>query len=504
MGWTCAGLGAGLLLWSLAAGDEAGWRLLPGGGLLVAWALLAGVPSVAGRRWRQPLSAIAPAPTSDGAEAGSVIRDSLTGLPNRTELVRAVQGSLDRGGEFALLVVDLDGFKEVNDALGYPIGDAVLLEVARRLGGSIRSGDMLAHLGGDNFSVVVSGGLETVKKVVRRLLASLQPPIMLDGISVSVRASIGIARGPEDGADGHTLLRRSEGAMYRAKARGGSWSLHVLDQDVLQARRLQLAGQLAAALATREIEVHFQPAIDTLSGRCLMLEALVRWRHPKYGLIAPDEFVPLAEHHGLGLTLFRRVLRSALAQCSQWRRGGLAHAVSVNISPQTLLDARAVSVVASALASAQLPSNALVIELTEEAFVGDIGQLLTALHQLRSLGVGLAIDDFGAGYSSLAYLGRLPVDVVKLDRAFASGLGSDPASEAIIALSVELSHRLGLTVIAEGVETEAAFEALRRYGCDIAQGYWICPPATAAQITEWLATPSRPGLRGGTAGRLEA
>jgi len=441
--------------------------------------------------------------TSEGARTENLRGDPLTGLPNRAELVRAAQGRLDRGGDFGLLVVDLDGFKEVNDALGYPVGDAVLLEVAHRLGVSIRSGDMLAHLGGDNFSVLVSGGLDTVKKVARRLLASLRPPIIVDGISVTVRASIGIARGPEDGSDGHTLLRRSEGAMYQAKVRGGSWSLHVNDQDVLQARRLQLASQLAAALATRQIEVHFQPTVDTMSGRCFMLEALVRWRHPEYGLISPDEFVPLAEHHGLGLALFRRLLRSALSQCSDWRRSGLARAVSVNISPQTLLDPQAVSAVASALSSAQVPSNALVLELTEEAFVGEIGQLLTALNQIRSLGVGLAIDDFGAGYSSLAYLRRLPVDVVKLDRAFASGLGFDPASEAIIALSVELSHRLGLTVIAEGVETEAAFEALRRHGCDIAQGYWICRPSPATEITEWLASAARPGLRSGATRVLE-
>ena len=502
LGWTSAGLGAALLLWSWVTGEEAGWWLLPGGALLAGWVFLVGAPAVALGRWRRSPSGIAPTVTSE--DAGNVRGDSLTGLPNRAELVRAAQGRLDRGGEFALLVVDLDGFKEVNDALGYPVGDAVLLEVARRLGASIRSGDMLAHLGGDDFSVLVSGGLETVKKVVRRLLASLRPPIVMDGFSVTVRASIGIARGPEDGADGHTLLRRSEGAMYRAKVRGGSWSLHVIDQDVAQARRLQLASQLAAALATTQIEVHFQPTVDTTSGRCFMLEALVRWRHPKYGLIPPDEFVPLAEHHGLGLALFRRVLRSALSQCSDWRRSGLSQAVSVNISPQTLLDPQAVSAVASALSSAQIPSNALVLELTEEAFVGDIGQLLSALHQIRRLGVGLAIDDFGTGYSSLAYLRRLPVDVVKLDRTFASGLGSDPACEAIIALSVELSHRLGLTVIAEGVETEAAFEALRRHGCDLAQGYWICRPSPAAEITAWLAAAARPGLRSGATGLLEA
>ena len=503
LGWTSAGLGAGLLLWSWVTGEEAGWWLLPGGALLAGWAFVVAAPALAVGRWRRSPSAVAPGVTSDGAGTENLRGESLTGLPNRAELVRAAQGRLDRGGEFALLVVDLDSFKEVNDALGYPVGDAVLLEVAHRLGGSIRSGDMLAHLGGDNFSVLVSGGLETVKKVVRRLLASLRPPIIVDGISVTVQASIGIARGPGDGPDGHTLLRRSEGAMYRAKVRGGSWSLHVIDEDVTQARRLQLASQLAGALATRQIEVHFQPTVDTMSGRCFMLEALVRWRHPKYGLICPDEFVPLAEHHGLGLALFRRVLRSALSQCSDWRRRGLAQAVSVNISPQTLLDPQAFSAVASALSSAQVPPNALVLELTEEAFVGDMGQLLTALNRIRSLGVGLAIDDFGAGYSSLAYLRHLPVDVVKLDRAFASGLGSDPACEAIIALSVELSHRLELTVIAEGVETEAAFDALRRHGCDIAQGYWICRPSTATEITGWLASAKRPGLRSGAAGLLE-
>jgi len=412
--------------------------------------------------------------------------DALTGLANRTALTRVVSETLARREAFALIVMDLDGFKDINATLGHPVGDQVLVAVARRVESVLRPWDVFTRIGGDEFALVITDRVGLAEQVAARILAALKAPIDVDGVAITVRASIGIVDAPSDGTDAHTLLRRADAAMYRAKARGGGIYRHAEDDDLSAARRLQLAGQLQEALITGQIEQHYQPTIDISSGQCSVLEALARWRHPELGLVGPSEFVPLAEQYGLGPALARHVLSLALATCAGWRNDGLADAIAVNVSPDTLVDPDFAGHVATALAHARLPGSALVVELTEDSFARDTPELLAALTRLRDLGVRLAIDDFGTGYSSLSYLAHMPIEAVKLDRVFAAGLSSDGANDAIVEMSIELAHRLGFRVIAEGVETPEALAALGRYGCDGAQGFHICRPAPAEDITAWL------------------
>jgi diguanylate cyclase (GGDEF)-like protein/PAS domain S-box-containing protein len=413
--------------------------------------------------------------------------DALTRLVNRASLADQVGEALLRGKRFSLLVMGLDGFKDINDTLGHSVGDDVLVAVARRLATGLREGDVLARFGGDEFGVLVPEASERAKDIARRLLEALHDPVEVDGVAITVRASAGIACAPHDGTDPGTLLRRAESAMYTAKQRDNKIHNYEKGDDRAAARRLQLAGQLPAGIALSEIEVYYQPTIELVEGRCEMLEALVRWHHPQFGLVSPMEFVPLAEQYGLGFQLLRRVLSQALAQCARWREQGLARSVSVNVSASSIADPGFLPCVATELARAGLPCEALVLELTEDAFACEGPGVRDALNELHSIGVRVAIDDFGTGYSSLAYLKQLPVSAVKLDRSFVAGLGSDGSDDAIVALAVELGHHLGLTVIGEGVETAVQLDALRRHGCDVAQGYWVFRPASARAITGWLA-----------------
>jgi diguanylate cyclase len=371
--------------------------------------------------------------------------------------------------------------------------------VANRLAATVRKDDLIARLGGDEFAVVVSGRANTATRVANQLLGALVIPFTVDGVAITVRASIGVVRAFDHGADAHTLLRRADAAMYRAKLRGSSSHLYEPADEQGAARRLQLAGELPAALGAGAIAVHYQPIVGLGEGGETSVEALVRWAHPRHGVISPSEFVPLAEEYGLGLALFRYVLARALTQARAWKDAGLACAVAVNISPRTLVETSLAAIVATALTAAGLGAESLILEITEDAFAGFGPELLESLLGLRALGVRLAIDDFGTGYSSLAYLTRLPVQIIKLDRIFSDGLGGTGFNDAIVALTVQLAHQLNLTVVAEGVETPDALDALRRQGCDAAQGYWVCRPAPGADVTRFLAegSASRDGSRAG-------
>jgi predicted signal transduction protein with EAL and GGDEF domain len=347
----------------------------------------------------------------------------------------------------------------------------------------------LARFGGDEFALIVfdEDPPSVVRDLAVRLLDLMSTPVEVDGVAITVRASIGIVCAPEDASDADSLLSRVDSAMYRAKQVGNTFGRYVAGDERGAARRLSLAGQLPAALASEQIEVHYQPTVELDTGRCNVLEALVRWRHPDYGLVPPAEFVPLAEQYGLGIPLVKRVMADALAQCAHWRAEDLARSVAVNVAPATLVDPRFISCVVKALAAANVPAEALVLELTENAFAGDLPAVRDALVQLGAIGIKVAIDDFGTGYSSLAHLERFPVHAVKLDRAFTVGLGSDSANDAIMSLTARLGRQLGLTVIAEGVETLSELEAAARHGCDVAQGFWICAPSPADTILTWLA-----------------
>ena len=284
--------------------------------------------------------------------------------------------------------------------------------------------------------------------------------------------------------------------MYSAKGRDSRVQSYAGD-DQGAVRRLQLAGQLPTALAGPEVQVHYQPTVELATTGCEVVEALVRWHHPLFGPVPPVEFVPLAEQYGLGFQLLRRVLSDALAECARWRAAGTARSVAVNVSPRTLVDPDMVALVATELTRAGLPAEALVLEMTEDAFACDGPGTRDAIANLHDLGVRVAIDDFGTGYSSLSYLKQLPVSYLKIDRSFVAGLGSEASDDAIVSLAVDIGHRLGMRVVGEGVETEDQFEALRRYGCDTGQGYWICRRAPrrhrplARQLRD---APSRPNL----------
>jgi diguanylate cyclase (GGDEF)-like protein len=419
-------------------------------------------------------------------------RDDLTGLANRSVLLAAIEERLAAGAPFSLLLMDLDSFKDINDSLGHTVGDVVLRQVADRLRAAVRTRDLLARLGGDEFAVVTDATGDDAALVARRVLAALVDPLDLDGIPIPVRASIGIADSA-DGADPPTLLRRADAAMYRAKERGNSVRSHTADEgDAATARRLRLAGELGRAIGEGEIEVHFQPTWSVVHGRPRSAEALVRWRHPGEGMIPPLDFVGLADRHGLGLALFRTVLHESLRWCRRWRDEGLLEAVAVNVSPHTLLDPQLLGVVQQALAVTRLPGDALILEITENSLVDDSPELRAVLARLADAGVRLSIDDFGTGYSSLAYLKTLPVRHVKLDRAFTADLGHGGADDVIVPLIVDAAHRLGLTVVAEGVETATAMQLLSSFGCDTLQGYHLCRPCPPEETSAWLAAHRSP------------
>jgi diguanylate cyclase (GGDEF)-like protein len=428
--------------------------------------------------------------------------DELTGCANRAGLTRVLRQTLAAGQPFALLLIDLDHFADVNVTLGHPVGDHVLVSVARRFSWTLRRHDLLARLGGDEFAVLVrasaADGTVDATAAAAELVEVLAIPVEVNGLTIRARASVGVVVAPEDGDDVDTLLRRADLALHRAKERGGTWARFEADDEAAAARRLQLSESLPIALADppsgrAEFEVHFQPIIELVSGGVRSVEALARWQHPLLGAIPPTEFVALAERCGLGLQLFRAVLGRSLGQLALWRSANLLDSIAVNVSPCQLIDQALFGVVADALILADLPPNALTLEITENALI-ESGEATATLRRLHELGVRLAIDDFGTGYSSLSNLLLLHIDVLKLDRSFVMGLATEPRHASLVSLAVGTAHRLGLTVVAEGVEDAETLATLRQHDCDSAQGYHIARPAPANVITEWLERRHRSGV----------
>jgi diguanylate cyclase (GGDEF)-like protein len=429
--------------------------------------------------------------------------DELTGCSNRAGITRVMRELLGEGQPFALLLVDLDHFTDVNVTLGHPVGDHVLVAVARRFAWTLRRHDVLGRLGSDEFAVIVRIGPDEVdacgkgvdpSAAAAELVEVLDIPVDVDGVAITSRASVGVVLAPDDGTDVDTLLRRADLALQRAKQRGGTWARFDRTDEGAAARRLELSEALPIALAPPAgaasaaggLDVHFQPIVELGTQRVRSAEALVRWRHPSLGTVAPLEFVGLAERYGMGMQLFRFVLARSLGQLSLWRVAGLLDSVSVNVSPRQLADPALVDVVADALVGADLPPSALTLEITEDALIDHDGAVIATLRRLHELGVRVAIDDFGTGYSSLTNLRMLHVDVLKLDRSFVIGLGAESRQDALVSLAVGTAHRLGLTVVAEGVEDADTLTMLRQHGCDAAQGYHVCRPGTAAVVGEWL------------------
>jgi diguanylate cyclase (GGDEF)-like protein len=418
--------------------------------------------------------------------------DGLTGLPNRAmfneQLGQAVRTARRSGQPLSVLLLDMDRFKTINDTLGHPVGDQALREVGLRVRNALRDSDIVARLGGDEFAVLLAtGSVENSRVVAEKIHKALEEPLVIDGQPMDMAASIGIARFPEHGEDSSALLRAADVAMYEAKRAKSRYAIYDPSHDVRRQEFLTLLGELRRAVEAGELVLHYQPKMSLVEGRVTSVEALVRWRHPHRGFIEPVDFIPFAEQTGYISSITRWVLSRAIEQCGVWERTGLRIRMCINISSRDLQqEDELVQFVAAALQAAELPAGMLCLEITESALMEDPGSAQSTLRRLRELGIATSIDDYGTGYSSLAYIKQLAVNELKIDRAFVSGMEADRRNAAIVRSTIELGHNLGLTVVAEGVETEHELAELRRFGCDEAQGFLFARPMPAPALERWL------------------
>ena len=433
--------------------------------------------------------------------------DSLTGLPNRLLLARKldelIKHSTARLRRFAVMLIDLDRFKEINDSLGHLAGDELLCIMSERIRSQVRASTALARLGGDEFVLVVEDldDCRHAAGVAARLHQAISQPVTLCGIVVHVSASIGIARFPDDGSDSSALLQHADAAMYHVKnnERGG-YKFYSSEIHTSSRERLEVDDALRKALTAGEFEFHYQPKVDVRTGRIEAAEALIRWRHPERGLVPPADFIPLAEETGLIVPIGEWGLREACRQAGEWQRTRLGTVpVAVNVSAKQFKRRDFAEVVARIVGESGLDPRLLELELTESAVMHDPESSIRALRQLTSLGVAISLDDFGTGYSSLSYLRRLPLTKLKIDRSFIQELGTNCDSEQIVRAIVSLGHNLHLKVIAEGVETALQLQFLRETGCDKYQGYYCSRPLPAEEFTKLVlanraASPATLGL----------
>jgi diguanylate cyclase (GGDEF)-like protein/PAS domain S-box-containing protein len=422
--------------------------------------------------------------------------DALTRLPNRVflhgRLEQAMASARRKSSDLAMLFIDMDRFKNINDTLGHHVGDALLVEVGQRLRGVVRDSDIVARLGGDEFVLVLTGiakdGARAAASVATKAMTVLGRPYLVLGHELHSTPSIGIGIFPADGEDADTLMKSADTAMYHAKSSGrNNFQFFTAAMNQATVERLALEVGLRSAIEREELFVHYQPQMDVRRGRIVGMEALLRWRHPERGLIPPLKFIPIAEDTGQIEAIGAWVLEQALTQVARWRADGRADLrVAVNLSAQQLRGDGFAALVAQALQRHALPGEALELEITESVAMRDPTRTAELLRQLRSHGVALAIDDFGTGYSSLAYLKRLPLSCLKLDRSFVMDIDHDPNDAAICTATIQLAHSLGLGVVAEGVESQAQLAFLRELGCDTAQGHFISKPLAADDCQRFL------------------
>lgn len=415
--------------------------------------------------------------------------DALTNLPNRVLFRERLDRDLARlapGTQLAILILDLDGFKSVNDAYGHPVGDLLLRQAADRLRSCVDDTDTIARLGGDEFVVIQPAvrAPEDVEELAERIIRTLDEPFQLEGVSVTIGASIGIAFAPAAGSTADQLIRAADVALYRAKSEGrGTYRRYVDSMDASVQAQQELKVALKGAIARQELEVYFQPVVELASNKVSTCEALIRWRHPGKGMISPAEFIPLAEESGLIIPIGEWVLQTACREASRWPDGT---AVAVNLSPLQFRNGDLVHTVSAALAASGLPASRLQLEITESVMLDECDTNLRILQDIRLLGVKIAMDDFGTGYSSLGYLRTFPFDKIKVDGAFISDLPDGRESLAIIRAVAGIGRSLGITTTVEGVETQAQLDAVKREGFDEAQGFLFSPPVPAAEIARVL------------------
>jgi diguanylate cyclase (GGDEF)-like protein len=420
------------------------------------------------------------------------LHDSLTGLPNRVlfqrRLVDAIDDARGRHGKLAVMLMDLDHFKEINDTLGHHFGDLLLQEIGPRLANVLRDRDLMARLGGDEFGLVLPDipDEDTAIRVASRILEELEQPVSVEGLALDVSGSIGISLFPSQANDAEALLRRADVAMYAAKENGGGWERYSDEMDRHNPQRLTLIGQVRPALEAGEFVMHYQPKVRLSDGRAAGAEALIRWQHPTLGMVPPDEFIPLVEKTVLLRPLTHYVVEKVLGQWREWANIGIRIPIAVNISARSLLDGDLPDQIQEQLQRWDVPPAFLRMELTENFLMSDSGRSNAVLNRLSDIGVGLSIDDFGTGYSSLSYLKRLPIEEIKIDRSFVMQMHVDANDFMIVRATVDLGRNLGLRVVAEGVEDLATFDRLAEFGCDEAQGYYISRPIGAVEFTQWL------------------
>jgi diguanylate cyclase (GGDEF)-like protein len=420
------------------------------------------------------------------------LHDPLTGLPNRVlfadRISQAIRIAKRSGDEVAVFLMDLDRFKEVNDTLGHHSGDLLLQELAVRLQRALRTSDTVARLGGDEFGVLLPDLVDrrAIEEVVDRIRAAVERPFHVQDLPLAIETSIGVSIFPEHGHDVDALLQKADVAMYMAKEGNSAHAIYDPREDEYDPTRLTLVGELRRAIEAAELTVFYQPKADLRSGEVRGTEALVRWEHPERGLLLPSEFIPLAQHTGLIRPLTLYVLDVAMAQVRAWQHKGRNMSVAVNLATRNLLDAGLPDDVQELLDKWQLDPGSVEFEITESTIMADPFRALAVLRRLHEMGTRLSIDDFGTGYSSLAYLKRLPVDSVKIDKSFVLNMVTDENDAAIVRSTIDLARNLGLTVVAEGVESETTWQTLAGLGCDFAQGNYLTRPLPGADLCAWF------------------
>ncbi|MFZ6005736.1 MAG: putative bifunctional diguanylate cyclase/phosphodiesterase [Actinomycetota bacterium] len=436
-------------------------------------------------------------------QAYLALHDPVTGLPNRSSLLGLLESAIQRAKVTeigcALVFVDLDTFKEVNDTLGMATGDRLLMEVRQRVEALLPSTATLARFTGDQFAILVTDVTDpdAVMTLAEEVYAEFDTPFTADAVSLVLGASLGIAHFPEHAATPELLLQRADAATYTARLEGSGIEVYAAESDPYAPRRLALAADLREALERDEVDVYVQPKVSLADGMVVGGEALVRWTHPRLGPLGPDQFIPAAEHTGVIKSLTLYVVRDALAQCRSWRDAGMDLTISVNLSARNLFDSHIVEDIGAAIEAAGVPATSLTLELTESTVMSGSRRSMAVLEGLQDLGVGLSVDDFGTGYSSLSHLRQLPVSELKVDKSFVSTMTSNDHDAVIVRTLIDLGRSLGLHTVAEGVETADAWDMLKSFGCDEAQGYLLSRPIPADQFTTWLSRQQVRKLEGG-------
>jgi diguanylate cyclase (GGDEF)-like protein len=420
------------------------------------------------------------------------LHDALTGLPNRLlfqqRLAVGIEEARARGSSIAVMLMDLDHFKEINDTLGHHFGDQLLREIGPRLSTVLRDHDMMARLGGDEFGILLPDlPSESVAiTIAQRLLEELEHPVTVEGLALDVAGSVGIAIFPSQSQDAESLLRRADVAMYAAKEAGGGYERYAPEMDAHNPSRLTLVTQVRPALERDEMTVYYQPKVRLSDGRVAGAEALIRWNHPERGLLPPDDFIPLVEKTVLLRPLTLHVVNRVCEDWRTWADAGMEIPVAINLSPRSLLDMQLPDRIEEILARWRVPSSFVQLELTENFLVADSGRSNAVIDRLSQIGIGLSIDDFGTGYSSLSHLKRLPIDEIKIDRSFVSQMNTHANDFMIARATIELGKNLGLRVVAEGVEDRETFDRLADFECDEAQGFYISRPLPFDEFSRWL------------------